>query len=403
MKVLIVDDEVLVRVGLRTTIAWEENGFEVVGEAADGERALAIALEQKPDIVLTDMIMPKLSGLELIRALKEKLPKTKVIVLSCHNDFDLVREAMQMWGAVDYLFKLSMEPPEILEVLLKVQDKIIKEEQAQVAELSYQRMMRRNKILEYSRALHEQMKQNPYLHAAMRLESEKKSLLPTGDYAVLVLRLRGEKEISIDMEEALCRLVLEEQARSEVWGNVFSFSTKEFCVYWQSHDSGGLENIVQQFKKRCCEAEESLVGGYEIVHMDNIDFQEAYSRARNYAMMEAMPQNSYGRTIQQAMEYLQSHYQENLKLAALANHVHMNESYLSTIFKKSTGYSFTDVLNKTRIDAAKKLLATTEISVNLISERVGFSSWSYFSRVFKKTVHMTPAEYRKYNRSSKNQ
>ena len=403
MKVLIVDDEVLVRVGLMTTIAWEENGFEVVGEAADGERALAIALQQKPDIVLTDMIMPKMSGLELIRALKERLPKTRVIVLSCHNDFDLVREAMQMWGAVDYLFKLSMEPPEILEVLLKVKDKIIKEERDKAAELSYQRMMRRNEILEYSRALHEQMKQNPYISAAMRQGSGKKSLLPTGNYAVLVLRLRGDKEISIDMEEKLCRLALEEQEQFEILGNVFSFSTKEFCAYWQAHDSGELENIVRHFKVRCGDVESDLVGGYEIVHMDNVDFQEAYSRARNYAMIETMPQNSYGRTIQQAMDYLQSHYQENIKLATLANHVHMNESYLSTIFKKSTGYSFTDALNKTRIDAAKKLLATTTISVNLISERVGFSSWSYFSRVFKKTVHMTPAEYRKYNRSSKNQ
>ena len=73
----------------------------------------------------------------------------------------------------------------------------------------------------------------------------------------------------------------------------------------------------------------------------------------------------------------------------------MNESYLSTVIKKSTGCGFSDILNQVRIDEAKKLFKTTDLSVNEVSDRVGFSSWSYFSRVFKKVAGTSPAEYRR--------
>ncbi len=115
-KVLIVDDEMLVRVGIKSLIDWEQHGFTVCGDAADGQEALKLIEREPPDIILTDIIMPNLNGLELIKRVKEQYPRITIIVLSCHNDYDYVRQAMKL-GAADYLLKLSMKPQELLALL----------------------------------------------------------------------------------------------------------------------------------------------------------------------------------------------------------------------------------------------------------------------------------------------
>lgn len=119
LKLLLVEDELLVRMGLKTAIPWEQLGFQIVGEAENGLKALELAREKLPDLVLTDIKMPKMDGIALIKALKKELPRIKVIVLSCYQDFDLVREAMQL-GALDYIPKLSMQPEDLIKVFTKV-------------------------------------------------------------------------------------------------------------------------------------------------------------------------------------------------------------------------------------------------------------------------------------------
>lgn len=126
IKVLIVDDEVLVRIGIKSCIKWENSGFEIVGEAENGIEALELAEIYKPDLVLTDIRMPKMDGLEFLRHLKEKQPDVKTIILSCYNEFSYVREAMKL-GALDYVLKLSMQPEELLEILNRIKGVIDKE------------------------------------------------------------------------------------------------------------------------------------------------------------------------------------------------------------------------------------------------------------------------------------
>lgn len=113
MKVLIVDDEVVIRVGLKSLIDWDEHGFTLVGEAKDGKKALEAIVELKPDIVITDIKMPVMNGIELIRQLSGMENAPRVIVLSSYNDFPLVKEAMRL-GAADYLLKLEMTPEILL-------------------------------------------------------------------------------------------------------------------------------------------------------------------------------------------------------------------------------------------------------------------------------------------------
>lgn len=115
-KILIVDDEVLVRVGIKSMLNWEDSGYTIIGEASNGIEALTKIQEQEPDIIFVDLIMKKMDGFELITAVKKEYPNIKIIVLSCHNDFQNVKEAMRL-GANDYIFKLTVTSEELLTAL----------------------------------------------------------------------------------------------------------------------------------------------------------------------------------------------------------------------------------------------------------------------------------------------
>ncbi len=116
IRVLIVEDEYLVRVGLHTCIDWEAQGFALLSDATDGMDALAKIGALKPDIVLLDLRMPRMSGLELLEKLQRQNISVSVIVLSCCDDFESVRTALR-YGVIDYVNKLTMTPDELLTVL----------------------------------------------------------------------------------------------------------------------------------------------------------------------------------------------------------------------------------------------------------------------------------------------
>ena len=103
-KVLIVDDEKYVRSGIKNETDWGLIGCEVVGEAADGQAALELALELKPDLVISDMKMPVMDGIEFAGKLLEKQPATKIIFLTAFSDFEYARQAVRL-GVSDYLLK----------------------------------------------------------------------------------------------------------------------------------------------------------------------------------------------------------------------------------------------------------------------------------------------------------
>jgi DNA-binding NarL/FixJ family response regulator len=107
IKVLIADDHGVLRAGLRSLLGTEP-GFEVVGEAGSGEEALRIAAERRPDVVLLDVSMPGVTGLEATRMFKERLPRTRVLILTAHEDETLLREAMKA-GASGYIVKRAVE------------------------------------------------------------------------------------------------------------------------------------------------------------------------------------------------------------------------------------------------------------------------------------------------------
>ena len=118
-RVLIVDDELLVRMGFRSILDWESCGFTVVGDAENGEEALEKIRVLKPDLVFTDLKMDRMDGFELMNACMRDYPSVKFIVLSGYNDFENVRQAMRC-GALDYVFKLDVTPEQLRKILSEI-------------------------------------------------------------------------------------------------------------------------------------------------------------------------------------------------------------------------------------------------------------------------------------------
>jgi two-component system response regulator YesN len=122
LKVLIIDDEYLVRIGLRTTIDWKEYGMTVVGEAENGQQGIELAIRYAPDIILTDISMPILNGIEMMRQLRELRMSAKIIVLSGYSDFSYAKSAIEQ-GVSGYILK-PIENEQLIEALLRVSQAI---------------------------------------------------------------------------------------------------------------------------------------------------------------------------------------------------------------------------------------------------------------------------------------
>lgn len=104
LKLFLAEDEVIVRETIKRMIPWEDLGFELVGEAADGEMALPLLLRQKPDLLITDIKMPFMDGLTLAKVAKKEIPGLKVVILSGYDDFNYAKQAINI-GVEDYLLK----------------------------------------------------------------------------------------------------------------------------------------------------------------------------------------------------------------------------------------------------------------------------------------------------------
>jgi len=117
-RVLIVEDEIIVRLGLKNSIKWADFNMEVVGDAANGEEGWNQYNLKQPDIVLTDIKMPVMDGIELISRIRENDQLTRIIILTCYGEFELAQKAIK-FGVSNYILKMSMGLEEIEEVLKK--------------------------------------------------------------------------------------------------------------------------------------------------------------------------------------------------------------------------------------------------------------------------------------------
>lgn len=174
LELLLVDDEPVIRMTFRNLLPWDETPWHIAGMVANGEEALAFLDSQHVDIIITDMKMPRMSGLELIHRLKERAYPGAILVLSNYSDYSLVRQAMSL-GARDYILKADLDEPVMYEALSRLSVNLTKrgeltESSKTASAESTRRTILRNVLLGYT------------LPAEI---SEMTSLLPYSPYMLL--------------------------------------------------------------------------------------------------------------------------------------------------------------------------------------------------------------------------
>ncbi|GAB6928408.1 hypothetical protein JCM10914A_23910 [Paenibacillus sp. JCM 10914] len=121
MRILIVDDEPLVRIGIKSAIDWKAQGVDIVGEAGDGQEALQMIAELAPDVVLLDIKMPKMDGIEVLRIIRDRGIPVHTVVLSSFDDMQYVKEALKL-GAFDYFHKPDINESELTAMLQNIRE-----------------------------------------------------------------------------------------------------------------------------------------------------------------------------------------------------------------------------------------------------------------------------------------
>ena len=139
LKVFLVEDESLIREGLRDEIPWEQYGFRFAGEAADGEMALPLIRKTRPDVLITDIKMPFMDGLSLSKVVHMELPKTKIVIISGYDDFEYARQAIEV-GVDQYLLK-PITRQAMRKTLLEMKEKIESEQEQNDYQAQFQNEM----------------------------------------------------------------------------------------------------------------------------------------------------------------------------------------------------------------------------------------------------------------------
>jgi two-component system response regulator YesN len=143
-KVMLVDDDYPVLELLSETIKWEQLGLKLQSIHENGASALQHALIEMPDILITDIGMPKMNGIELISHIKKENPQIQVSVLSCHNEFEFARQALQL-NVQDYMLKDTLNPEDLSTVLLKLKENLERENEKEQKESKLQHIVERNR------------------------------------------------------------------------------------------------------------------------------------------------------------------------------------------------------------------------------------------------------------------
>ncbi|MFR5354707.1 MAG: response regulator [Clostridia bacterium] len=122
-QVLIVDDEPIVKIALRSMLDWGSLGFHICGTASNGQEALEMAERMHPNLIICDLKMPVMDGIDLIRTAKDRSMNCEFLVISNYEDFNYVRTALVL-GASDYILKVSISPEELTTQLQKIKEKL---------------------------------------------------------------------------------------------------------------------------------------------------------------------------------------------------------------------------------------------------------------------------------------
>lgn len=344
LKILLVDDEKFAIEGLIALLDWNRFDGELIATAGSGEEAQSLMENIRPDVVISDIKMGGMNGIELARIIHEKNENIHVILLTAHGEFEYARKAIQ-YGVIDYVLKpITREKIEQLNVLLTQ-----KHEQLLLQRKSYLTVWDSSlkaKLLEAlrmkERSTLDEFFQSP-LFAELMSGSE---CAPIGIQLINYLYLYLQ-EINLN-QEAL------DYSRNKT---------------------------IESFLDMTC-------------RQDKMDF----IITKYYDLITSVTQQTQAHAdaiAVYAFRYIGEHYTDpEFNLSGLSYAMHVSLSHLSTVFKQATGNNLSAYVTELRMETARKLLSDMQFSITEVSVMSGYNDAKYFAKLFKKKTGSTPSEYR---------
>ena len=408
MKVFLVDDEIVIREGIRESFPWEDTPYDLVGEAPDGEMALPMIRDTNPDIVITDIKMPFMDGLELCRVLKTQMPWIGIIVLSGYDEFEYARQCIQL-GVREYLLK-PISSADLKEALDKIGRQITEERKSLEHASSLRARMGGDGKFVKEKLIGSLFSDEAAPEDAATVLKQLASMgcpVPAPFYTVIDAAF----EPTGTGQEAV--LLLTESSNGAVHPSPGRVGTRMLVLGDTAMDAeekayAMATSLVQELERANCG--EIRIGIGEIVEKPE-EILQSFKTARHirHLLVERKDEGALilgvremgdvsddmPSVINEAKLYMSQNYSNpNLMLPDVAGHVNMSKSRFSAVFSQCTGQTFTEYLIYLRLSKAKELLRTTNYKNSRIAGETGYNDSHYFSYIFKKNTGMTPSEYR---------
>lgn len=199
LKIFLVEDEIVMREGIKNNIDWGREGFDFVGEASDGELAYPLIQKTHPDILITDIRMPFMDGLELSRLVKQEMPDLKIIILSGYDEFEYAKEAISI-GITDYLVK-PIGGAQLLEAIKKVAQTVEEEKQQRQFLETFQKEQEENARIARQKFFRKLVSGKLQVSAALKEGRENGMELAANRYNIILFQIFTGKEAEAYSEE----------------------------------------------------------------------------------------------------------------------------------------------------------------------------------------------------------
>jgi two-component system response regulator YesN len=414
INLLIADDEPLVQAGIKSMLNWKEFNINILGTAMNGAIAYEIIKEQSPEIVIVDIKMPVMNGLELIKKCTTEGRTLPVfVILTSYEDFNFAKEALS-YQVIDYLVKLELTEEVLSNVLKKALAKV-------------SQVRKSENVLDNSVISINILKEQFYTRLILNLfESEHQFRLQAhnlkmnfehSSFEACYVEIYSEKLNDMPEEKQLnlytsSLQIIQELTAKYVPCHVLSLDMKHFAIIFFL-EVGKEKEYKSIINNALVQVSSMLFNYYSVTLLASVgssvsnpmqiasSFQDAkqiFSQIRPKQpiifLEDIIVNKDYkNHIVINVKKYIKDHAEEKLTLNKVADVFNISPNYLSVLFSKYNNIGFTDYINKCKIDAAIKLMTDSNLKIYEISEILGFESAFYFSRVFKKVIGVSPRDF----------
>lgn len=458
---MVVEDDKLVRKSLIQRMNWEKFNMCVVAEAKNGEKALDELNQTEVDLIITDLAMPIMSGIDLIREVRKSYPHIFIVVLTLHRDFEYIQEVMRL-GAIDYIAKVELDDQTMDKTLQRIHTRVEKELDANPTfsrasdEYEPSLFLMTNKVLDLNTfaSLKIPMQKMDKIHPTivqftMDVKEQNiviDTLLSNQERLneFLVIRVNNRidqwllwKERLIEYKDNILfyelsnhdkiRIINENELifpPQDLSRSVDDIQTKLLSLEWVN-DIEELDEILDQVNQvRIPKMQLNAIISLAINECSRVYsdfFKEGIHLKQNFQYWSDVVSQMHhvhdeissslfsqslspeaNQCITKAINIIDKHLSSPLTANDVAMQVNMSRSYFSVCFKNITGHTFNEYIRIMRIDKAKNYLVHTNLKIGVIAENVGYRDIKYFSKLFKQETGMLPTEYRKkYEKSDR--